>query len=484
VIAARLSEDAERQVLLLEAGPDFPNEAEALPLFAVSGEHTFRVFGAPEFDWGIADHDRAGRRGGTVLPLPRGRIVGGSSMLNSTVAVRPAPFDMDRWAGLSSSEWSWDSLLPHFIRMERDLDLGHEPIHGNEGPLVIQRYKKASWSAVNPVFAEAVSELGIPQTPDLNGLHGHCGVWGVMPHNRYKEVRQGTLVTYLRHARPRPNLIIRGSCLVDNVVVQRNRARAVRFIGPSGPEEASADLIVIAAGVYNSPAILQRSGVGPAQLLRSIGIPVAADLPTGGNLSDHVAISFQFKVDGIAGMTGRLIAANWRGPAGPDGEPWWQTHSYPIDEEEGICGLWTYLCRQFSTGTVTITGADPRTPPLVDHNYADDPRDRERFANAFEANKALLASKPFARHGAALVEGDAGLDLYLRRYLGTAHHQHGTCRMGHDQATSVVDPRLRVHGVDGLMVADSSIFPDTVMHNTNLTCFAVGEVASDMIRAH
>ncbi len=215
-----------------------------------------------------------------------------------------------------------------------------------------------------------------------------------------------------------------------------------------------------------------------------MGIPVKADLAAGQNLSDHVAIAFQFRADGIAGMTGRLIAANWRGPAGPDGEPWWQTHSYPIDEEEGVCGLWTYLCRQFSTGTVAITGEDPRTPPSVDHNYADDPRDIERFADAFEANKVLLASRAFAGYGARFIEGNAGLDVYLKRHLSTAHHQHGTCRMGRNPATSVVDPTLRVHGLDGLVVADSSIFPDTVMHNTNLTCFAVGEVASDLIRAH
>jgi choline dehydrogenase len=264
VIAARVSEDQHRSVLLLEAGPDFPEEAESLPLFAVSGEHTFRVFGAPEFDWGIVDRDRAGRRGGVIVRLPRGRVVGGSSMLNSTVAVRPAPFDMDRWAGLGCEGWDWASLLPVFKRIERDLDFGDQEIHGESGPLVIKRYKEQSWSAVNRVFAEAVTELGVPQTQDLNGLDGHSGVWGVMPHNRYKEVRQGTLTTYLRQARGRSNLTIRGSCLVDRIIFQGSSAQAVRFIGPNGPEEAHADLIVISAGVYNSPAILQRSGIGPA----------------------------------------------------------------------------------------------------------------------------------------------------------------------------------------------------------------------------
>lgn len=303
IVAARLTENPDRSVLLLEAGPDFPDEATSLPLFAVSGEHTFRVFGAPEFDWGIVDRDRAGRRAGAVVRLPRGKVVGGSSMLNSTVAVRPAPLDMDRWASLGCEGWDWNSLLPRFVRMERDLDLGHQEIHGSDGPIVIQRYKEASWAAVNRVFAEACDELGVPQTPDLNGVDGHHGVFGVMPHNRYKEVRQGTLVTYLREARARPNLTIRGSCLVDKILFNGSRAERVRFIGPEGPEEASAELFVVAAGVYNSPAILQRSGIGPAALLRSAGVKVVADLPVGKNLSDHVAIAFQFKAEGIAGMT-------------------------------------------------------------------------------------------------------------------------------------------------------------------------------------
>jgi choline dehydrogenase len=153
-----------------------------------------------------------------------------------------------------------------------------------------------------------------------------------------------------------------------------------------------------------------------------------------------------------------------------------------VDEEEGVCGLWTYLCRQHSSGSVEIAGGDPRVPPIIDHDYLADPIDVARFADALEQNRALLASSPFASRGARFVESLDDLEVYCNANVASAHHQSGTCRMGPDPATSVVDSRLQVHGIEGLMVADSSVFPDTVMHNTNLACYAIGEIAADMVR--
>ena len=228
VLAARLTEDPACRVLLLEAGPDFPDEAERLPLFAVSGEHSWLVAGLPEFDWNLADHDRAGRRGGRPIRLLRGRLVGGSSMVNSTIAARPAPFDLDRWASLGCPGWDWSAMLPVLRRIETDLDFGHEPIHGADGPIVIQRYREAGWAPVNRVFAEACAALGVHHAPDLNAADGQAGAFGPMPHSRYKEVRQGTLVTYLRAARSRPNLTITASALVDCVLLDGARAVGVR----------------------------------------------------------------------------------------------------------------------------------------------------------------------------------------------------------------------------------------------------------------
>ncbi|MBA3519562.1 MAG: GMC family oxidoreductase, partial [Rhizobiales bacterium] len=445
--------------------------------------HSWRVSGLPEFDWGIIDRDRAGRRGGRPIRLPRGRLVGGSSMVNSTIAVRPASFDMDRWAGLGCPGWDWQSLLPLFRRIETDRDFGDRPVHGNNGPIVIQRYPESGWAPVNRVFVEACAALGVPHAPDLNDVGFDSGVFGTFPHNRFKEAKQGTLNTYLRTARPRPNLTIRGSSVVDRVLLAGHRAAGVTWVGPGGREEARAERVIVAAGVYNSPLILQRSGIGPAELLRRHGISVVADLPAGRNLTDHPGCAFFFRTDGISAMTGRLFATTWRGAARENGEPYWHTHPFPADEEDGLAGLFTYICRQQSSGTVEITGRDPGDVPLIDHDYLAAEGDIARFGDAYEGIRALLATGPFARANAKLVDTGQDFASYLKTMLASAHHQSSSCRMGSDPAVSVVGPTLRVHGIDGLMVADSSVFPDTVMHNTNLTCYVVGERAAAIVRA-
>lgn len=486
VVAARLSEDAGRRVLLLEAGPDFPNEQAVPPLFTVSGEHSWRTAGVPEFDWDLANTDGAGTLGGRSLRLPRGRLVGGTSMVNATIAARGAPFDFDRWAAMGNAGWAWANLLPLFVAVENDLDFGDRPGHGRDGPIVVQRYRPESWAPVNRVMYEACVELGVPEAPDLNAPESQAGVVGAIPHNRHKEVRQGTLVTYLRHARPRPNLTIRGGCRVDRVVLAGNRAHGVVYSDGAGQSHtALAAQIVISAGVYNSPAILQRSGIGPAEWLRPLGIEVAADLPVGRNLLDHPGFGMQFRGENLGVMTGRLFAANVRGPANADGEPEWQTHPMPIDEEEHVGGFWTYLTRQEAQGEVRVTSADPAQPPLIDHRYNTRQRDRDRFAEARSFFRAMLATRAFQRAGARWIDDpDTPIAEALAAGMGPAHHQAGSVRMGPaGDRSAAVGPDLRVHGFDNLRVADTSVYPDNVMHNTNLTALVVGEMAARLIRS-
>src|SRR6187431_194781 len=295
VVAARLTEAPDCRVLLIEAGPDFPNEEAVPPLFTLSGEHSWKTAGVPEFDWDLVNTDRSGTLGGRVLRLPRGRLMGGTSMVNATIAARGAPFDYDRWAAMGNPGWAWADLLPLFIRIENDLDFGDQPIHGRDGPMVIQRYRPEFWAPVNRVMYEACVELGVREAPDLNGLDAHAGVVGAMPHNRYKEVRLGTLVTYLRTARHRPNLTIRAGATVDRVMLSGGKADGVAYIDSAGrAATALADQVVISAGVYNSPAILQRSGIGPSAWLQPLGIKVAADLPVGRNLLDHPGFGMMF----------------------------------------------------------------------------------------------------------------------------------------------------------------------------------------------
>ena len=484
VAAARLTENNRRRVLLLEAGPDFPNEEAVPPLFTVSGEHSWKTAGLPEFDWDLANTDRAGTLAGRSLRLPRGRLVGGTSMVNATIAARGAPFDYDRWAAMGNPGWAWADLLPYFIRIETDVDFGDQPIHGDKGPLVIQRYRPESWAPVNRVMYEACVELGVREAPDLNGLDAHAGVVGAMPHNRYKEVRLGTLVTYIRQARRRPNLTIRANSLVDRIVLSGNRAESVAYIdGAGSPRSASADEIVVSAGVYNSPAILQRSGIGPTEWLEPLGIPVAADLPVGRNLLDHPGFGMMFRGKGLGVTTGRSFVADVRGPAAATGEPEWQTHPAPVDEEEGIACFWTYITRQEAQGEVIVRSRDPREAPLIDHRYNTVEADRRRFADARAYCLEMLATATFRRHGAEWIDDlKKPIAEALAGGIGAAHHQAGTVKMGPvGDPTAVVGADLRVHGFDNLRVADTSIYPDNVMHNTNLTAIVVGEKTAEFV---
>jgi choline dehydrogenase len=479
VAAARLSENPELSVLLLEAGADFPDEAVRMPLFVVSGAHTWRVSGAPELDWNLVDRDLAGRRGGRPIRLPRGRVMGGTSMVNSAIAVRPSPADMDRWArDFGCTGWDWASLLPWFRRIETDRDFRNDPLHGNAGPIVIQRWRPESWAPVNAVFAEAATELGYTEAPDLNGMDVDAGVWGALPHNRFKEEKQGTLNTYLRAARGRPNLSLRGGALVDRVLLENGAATGVML---AGGEVIRARGVVVAGGVYNSPAILQRSGIGPAALLARHGIPVVADLPVGRCLTDHPGCAFFLRAEGVSRMTGRLFATTLRGRPGPDGAPPWHIHPFPADEEEDRIGFFVFLCRQRSVGMVEIAGPDPQAAPRIDHDYLSDPADRRAFHDAFAEMQALAATGAFAKVRARHETLPDEVDMHLDRMLASAHHQSGGCAMGPDPTTSVVSPDLAVHGVAGVWVADGSVFPDTIINNTNLTCYVIGERAADIV---
>jgi choline dehydrogenase len=385
---------------------------------------------------------------------------------------------------MGNEGWAWADLLPLFIAIENDVNFGGDPIHGRDGPIVIQRYRPQSWAPVNRAMYDACLELGVREAPDLNALDAHAGVVGPMPHNRYKEVRLGTLVTYLRAARARPNLAIRAGSHVDRIIFEGDRANGVTYLDGAREQQAAfADEIVISAGVYNSPAILQRSGIGPVEWLRPLGINVVADLPVGRNLTDHPGFPMLFMAEGLGVTTGRFFAANVRGPANVSGEPEWQTHPFPVDEEEHRAGFWTYLTRQEAAGEIRIQSADPLRAPLIDHRYNTSQRDRDRFADARSFVKAMLATRTFQSRGAVPIDDlDKPIAEALTEAMGPAHHQAGSVRMGPaGDRNAVVGPDLRVHGFDNLRVADTSIYPDNVMHNTNLTAIVVGEMAASFI---
>ncbi len=487
VVAARLSENAARRVLLLEAGPDFPLEETIPPLFTFSGEHHWRgAAGIPEFDWDFVNTDGAGALQGRSLRLPRGRLVGGTSMINATIAARGAPFDFDRWAAMGNKGWAWADLLPLFIAIENDVNFGDQPIHGRNGPIVIQRYKPQSWAPVNRAMYDACVELGVREAPDLNALDAHAGVIGPMPHNRYKEVRLGTLVTYVRsarvaaqshHPRRKPCRSCRCSTATAPKASSISTPRETRRDRDGGRDRDQRRRLQQLRRSCSAPAI------GPAEWLRPLGIDVVADLPVGKNLIDHPGFPMMFRADGLGVTTGRFFAANVRGPANAQGEPEWQTHPFPVDEEEHTAGFWTYLTRQ---------EADRRSPHP---KHRSDARAADRPSLQHEP----AGSRPVRRR-ALVRQGDAGdqdLPLAQRgcdrrsrqadrrgadRSDGARASSGGIGRMGPaGDRNAVVGPDLRVRGFDNLRVADTSIYPDNVMHNTNLTALVVGEMAARFI---
>jgi len=460
VVASRLSEDPARSVLLLEAGPDFPDEAVSPPAFLTGGNllgEGFAGAGAavPEHDWNYWSEQVSN---GRCVHLRRGRLVGGTSMINGSVAVRGAPRDFDRWQELGAPSWGWAEVHPYFERVE--------------AVVPIKRYPEDRWLPVQHAFVEGFQELGFVRVPDMNAPDAWDGVVGAWPQNRRNEIRQGTLVTYVRAARPRPNFAIKDRTLVDRVLTEGSRARGLRVVDAAGrTEEIEAGAVVLSGGAYGTPAILLRSGIGPAAELAALGIEPVADLPVGRRLGDHPQCFFYVRTPpGLAAMSGPGFAVVARG----DG--WW---SFPLslDEEQGLCAVAFALASEDASGTVSLVSADPDVLPRIDHRYAEVIRRRD-FAGPLATFGELVASPAFAGRGARDADAGRPLEEILAERLGTAFHPVGTCAIG-----AVVDEDLRVYGFENLSVADASVFPANVTNNPNLTCFMVGERAAEKLGA-
>ena len=460
VVAARLSEDPECRVVLLEAGPDFPDEQTFPPAFLTGGNalgENFAGAGAatPDTDWGYFSPPlRNGRR----VFHRRGRLVGGTSMVNGTVFVRGAPRDFDRWAEHGAPGWAWADVCPIFERIESAVSP--------------KRYRREQWQPIARVFVDGFAELGYRYVENLNEPDAWGRVVGPWPQNRRNEVRLGTLITHIRPARGRPNLTIVDRALADRVLVARGRARGVRYVDAEGEiRDVHADLVVLSAGAYGSPAILLRSGVGPAEELRALGIRCLSDLPVGRGMLEHPQCLFSLRTPlGLAEMAGPGFAAAARGD-------WGWAFPLALDEEEGLCAVAFGLASEERDGTVRLASTDPRDAPLIDHRL-EDVIERGDFADALATFEALVSTRAFRTRGARNADAGRPLRELVLERLGTAFHPAGGCSIG-----TVVDERLRVRGVRGLMVADASVFPLHVTNNPNMTCVMIGERAAELASA-
>ena len=464
-MASRLTEDPNVRVLLLEAGPDtWPDVPDAVT-------HVRGGSGVEEFDWHYGDPSI-----GAVLP--RGRLVGGSSAVNSSYALRGQPVDYDGW-GVG---WSWDECLPYFNRLEDDADFGDSPYHGRGGPIHISRLQPGS--AVEESFIAACLELGHQPLPDLNSPGG-VGV-GPLPRNMRDGVRQSTLVTYLAAARGRPNLEIRGDALVDRLLFEGDRVAGVVL---AAGEEVRAPRTVLAAGAYNSPQVLLRSGVGRAEQLRRHGIAVRHELDqVGRHLTDHPLTVYVLHVPGSGATDAVRVGPTVKLRSRPD---------LPADDMKitlfpdgellalpGLTGLHIEIDETYSEGVVELRSPDPRQAPRIDSGLLSDPRDHQKFlAGAdhmlaiFEAMRDGIGAEILLPDEDTAHDPELLHDHVMHNY-STGYHPSGTCRIGH-----VVDANCRLIGAQGLWIADASVMPSVPRANTNLPTLMIGERVAEFVKS-
>ncbi|MEV8135263.1 MULTISPECIES: GMC family oxidoreductase [Microbacterium] len=469
VLARRLSENPERSVLLLEAGPDY-STPETTPVEILDAK-----LPPMSHDWGYVAADQSTPE--RPVFLPRGKLIGGSSATNYAFAMRARPADHDEWAERGLTGWGWEDVLPLYKEMETDLG-GDATWHGTDGPF---RVTRPGWDEVAPTaraFAEACRALSIPVVDDVNAPTAPG--FGIVPRNQADGVRESLALTYLNPVRERPNLQIRGRTLVDRVLLEGDRAVGVVL---SSGEELRAGHVILAAGAFNSPAILMRSGIGAADDLTEHGIAVRHELPgVGRNLMEHpvfwniyAAKPSDAKVDTIFQS---CLSYRIR-----DEERDYDLHLIPssllpaedvppqyvppaADHPTGFdFVIFVSNMRPRSRGRVRLADADPNTAPQIELNLYGDPADAEIVAEGVRLARRLAQQTPLAdylveeRAPGATVE-DADLVDAVQRAVTHYNHPSGTCRMGvPGDPGAVVDVAGRVHGLHGLSVIDASIIP-------------------------
>ena len=450
VVARRLA-DADRSVLLLEAGPDL---RRATPAELRDGWVLPRI---P--DWGFESEPNA--NGGTQR-LRRGRLVGGTSWL-TRFAVRGAASDFDAWATRGNPTWGFADVLPIFRRIEADADFGTKPWHGEAGPLPITRYPELEPSGIHAAAIRAFEGVGFPTIEDHNAPNA-IGV-GRMPFSAVGGSRVTSADAFLPPDVDLPNLAIRADAPVANVVIEAGRATGVRLVDGS---EIRASRIVLAAGVYGSPTIRLRSGIGPSEHLRGLGIPVTLDLGgVGTNLADHpsVAVDSGWRGRGVDGPVLHTMATFRSSIAGPNDPPDLAIWVADPPGDEPSFEFEALLIKPDSRGSVRLRSADLTTPPRITLPGIRERRDVGRLAEAYRLC-VELANRPEVR---AIAEGPVppmpATEEELRRTVVEEYysvpHTIGTCRMGPSgDGGDVVDALGRVHGVEGLSVIDASIIPE------------------------
>jgi choline dehydrogenase len=481
VLAARLSEDQSRRVLLLEAGPDYGTR-EATPSDILN---VLEICFNPAYDWGyFSEPDSSGR----ATQLWRARLVGGCSATNGAMALRGAPGDYDAWGAAGNTGWSFADLLPFFKVLESDADF-HNEWHGGEGPLPIERARMEELTELQRGFWEAATRSGHAVARDHNAP-GAVGI-GPIPRNGQNGTRMSTALTYLARARGRPNLDITAREVIDRIAIEAGRAVGVIL---SSGETIPAEQVVLAAGTYASPAILLRSGIGSADALQQLGISSKVDLPgVGQGLIDHPLLGVDFPYSGPVEPGHKYqVMLTLRSSRPPTSAPDLQIFAAgPFETAESPTGavfaLVVSVVKPLSRGWLKLRSSGPSDAPRIGPGYLTDPGDLSRMIEVVQEARRLCWQEPLAKliGGPELAPGtgessDPG--AAIRSRVDTYHHPVGTCRMGPDpDAGAVVNATGQVYGVDGLRVADASIMPDIPSANTNVPTIMLAERIAALI---
>lgn len=494
-LASRLSEDPERSVLLLEAGPDFPN-FQQLPDILKYGWGLInldaRAVDSP-YNWSFTG--KATPEQPRPMPVPRGKAMGGSSAINGQTFIRGAPEDFDTWADWGNDEWSYLKVLPYFRKMETDQDF-RDDFHGTEGPIPVHRHPRETWPPLQEAFYQSCVTYGFPEYPD-NHNPDSTGI-SMRAENNIEGVRMSMALNYLDPVRHRLNLTVRAGVAVSNIIFSGNRAVGVNVDSGSDRFEVRGTEIILCSGAVASPHLLMLSGIGPEDQLRPLGIPLVQHLPgVGQNLRDHPNLSVKFSAkdslpedtlgrravrlrytaDGSSTPNDMILSPSSLNTVIPEGED--PTHTIG-------CGL--YLAK--GSGELRLTSADPQVQPQMDYRYLQDPWDRERLREAVRLAVELLKDGAFGlwvdRRVTPTDEDlatDDSLDAWMLRTVSTSYHISGTCKMGPESdPMAVVDQYCRVRGVQGLRVVDASIMPDVVRANTAATTVMIAERVADFIK--
>ena len=510
VLANRLSADGKHSVLLLEAGPKDTNLWIHVPL------GYGKLFKEKADNWMYQTEPEPGLDGRTVFQ-PRGKVLGGSSSINGLLYVRGQHADYDRWRQHGNAGWGFDEVLPYFKKAENQ-QRGGDKYHGVGGPLPVSDLGHPD--PLSAAFIDVAAETGLPINPDFNAATQEGA--GFFQTTTRGGRRASTAVAYLRPAKGRHNLRVETAALAQRILFEGRRARAVEYRQAGALRTARARKeILVSSGAYNSPQLLQLSGVGPAELLQKHGIDVVFDAPgVGRDLQDHLQVRVIMRcaksvtLNDVVNspvrkiLTGLQYAAFRTGPltiaAGTSGAffkthprlatPDIQIHFLPFSTDKmgeklhSFSGFTASVCqlRPESRGSLRIRSADPTAPPEIRINYLATEVDRTANVEGLKILRKILqapALRPYVIEEidpGAKVSSDEALLAYCRQRGSTIYHPTSTCRMGNDPL-AVVDQRLRVRGLDGLRVVDGSIMPDLVSGNTNAAIIMIAEKASDMI---